>query len=433
MARSFAITTTATDTLQADAQGHAQAVFTVTNSTSRPIRGLAKVKALGDTKRDWINIEGEAERDFAAGTTQQFTVNFDAKPEPAAAPAAAGTAAGTSAASKAGETPTASSASGVKPGKYSFRLDVASSMKSDEDFTEGPVVTVEVPALAAPVKKKFPIWIIPVIAVVLIALGLTLWLLLRTKKVEVPSVVGKSVADATSAIEANKLKANVTGTVLTGTVAAGAVVTQDPAGGAKAPEGSMVALVVEGEKPTPSPSPSPSPTPTSPTPQPPRVLINFADQAPLAQWGNDAGHVLPFNGSDVDARGFVINRDNAGLENGARMTKVIETHPRWADNGNIFGTYTLPEPLKEGDKFKTQVGFLAGARAGNLRLYVLLNGNIIQEMSKSYDGSLRNWTVDLSDWAGQSGKFTLMVVATPTSAQGWICWINPRIERPGSP
>ena len=221
MARSFAITTTATDTLQADAQGHAQAVFTVTNSTSRPIRGLAKVKALGDTRRDWLEINGDAERDFAAGATQQFTVNFDARPEPAAAPAAAGTAAGTGEASKAGETPTASSASGVKPGKYGFRLDMASSMKSDEDFTEGPVVTVEVPALAILIKKKFPFWIIPVIAVVLIALGITLWLLLRPGYLYVPNVVGKTVSEATSEIEGNKLKALVEETRQTGTVEAG--------------------------------------------------------------------------------------------------------------------------------------------------------------------------------------------------------------------
>ncbi|HYY58702.1 MAG TPA: PASTA domain-containing protein, partial [Pyrinomonadaceae bacterium] len=287
MARSFAITTTATDTLQADAQGHAQAVFTVTNSTSRPIRGLAKVKALGDTKRDWINIEGEAERDFAAGTTQQFTVNFDAKPDPAAAastapaasaatPAAAAASATTptaaATATPAADTAAASSASGVKPGKYGFRLDVASAMKSDEDFTEGPVVTVEVPALAAPVKKKFPIWIIPVVAVVLIALGLTLWLLLRTKKVEVPSVVGKSVADATSAIEANKLKANVADTKPTGTVAAGLVATQDPAGGDKVDEGGTVNLVVEAEPPTP-----PEET-TPPVVAPPRSVCRTVDQ-----------------------------------------------------------------------------------------------------------------------------------------------------------
>ncbi|HEV2914236.1 MAG TPA: hypothetical protein VGX92_13245, partial [Pyrinomonadaceae bacterium] len=171
MARSFVITTTATETLRADDQGHAEAVYTVTNTTSRPIRGMARVKALGDTKRDWLDIEGDAERDFAPGATQQFTVNFDARPE-RAAPSNADTAAGRGAASSSSSAGAAPQP-GIKPGKYAFRLDVASAMSSDEDFTEGPVVTVEVASVAAPVKKSFPVWIIPVIAVVLIALGLT--------------------------------------------------------------------------------------------------------------------------------------------------------------------------------------------------------------------------------------------------------------------
>ncbi len=42
MAKSFAITTTATQLLRADAKGHAQAIFTVTNTTARPVRGLAR-------------------------------------------------------------------------------------------------------------------------------------------------------------------------------------------------------------------------------------------------------------------------------------------------------------------------------------------------------------------------------------------------------
>ena len=44
MARSFTITTTATDTLKADDKGHAQAVFTVTNATARPVRGWPGLK-----------------------------------------------------------------------------------------------------------------------------------------------------------------------------------------------------------------------------------------------------------------------------------------------------------------------------------------------------------------------------------------------------
>src|SRR5947209_2238568 len=178
MARSFAITTTATDTLHADAQGHAQAVFTVTNTTSRPIRGLAKVKALGDTKREWLSIEGETERDFAAGATQQFTVNFDAKPDQSASTAAP--AAGTAAAGATGGK-AASAAPTIAPGRYRFRLDLASAMSSDEDFTEGPEVTVEVAAAAQPVKKGAPLWIIPVILGVLLIIGLVLFFVLRSK------------------------------------------------------------------------------------------------------------------------------------------------------------------------------------------------------------------------------------------------------------
>jgi hypothetical protein len=244
MARSFAITTAINENLHADEQGHAQAVYTVTNSTSRPIRGLAKVKALGDTKRDWLDIEGETERDFAAGATQQFTVNFDARGETAAS--------GSATAPNASPPPTPT-AGKVKPGKYAFRLDVASAMSSDEDFTEGPVITVEVEGVAEPAKKSFPIWVIPVVAVVLIAIGITAWLLLRTNTVVVPNVIGMKVYDAASTLEAKKLKANIRETKVTGKVEPGTVSSQMPeAGTEQVPEGSTVDLVVEAEKPQPT-------------------------------------------------------------------------------------------------------------------------------------------------------------------------------------
>jgi F5/8 type C domain-containing protein len=150
MAKSFAITTTATETLKADARGRAQAVFTVTNVTARPVRGLTRAKALDATKREWLSITGESERDFGAGATAQFTVRFDA--------------------------------AGVPPGKYPFRLDVDSAQNPEEDFTEGPAITVEVASAPAPPEKtKFPIWIIIVIAaLVLLIGGVILFLVLRS-------------------------------------------------------------------------------------------------------------------------------------------------------------------------------------------------------------------------------------------------------------
>lgn len=161
MAKSFAITTTATETLRADAKGHAEAGFTVTNTTSRPIRGLAKVKPLGDTKQEWLKLQGETERDFAAGATQQFTVSFDG---PAIEPASA-TPAGSTA-------PSTGAPSAPVTRKYPFRLDVESALNPDEDFTEGPTVTVEMTAAPVPNGKKFPRWIIFVILGIVLLVGI---------------------------------------------------------------------------------------------------------------------------------------------------------------------------------------------------------------------------------------------------------------------
>jgi hypothetical protein len=150
MAKSFSITTP-TDTLKADAAGHAQAVFTVTNATARPVRGMARARALGDTKREWLSVAGETERDFGGGTTEQFTVNFDAAGAPA--------------------------------GKYPFRLDVSSALNPDEDFTEGPTVTVEVAGVAPPPppQKKFPLWIVFVILGVVLLVGVVVLILVLTR------------------------------------------------------------------------------------------------------------------------------------------------------------------------------------------------------------------------------------------------------------
>ena len=234
MPKSFTITTTATDVLKADAKRHAEAVFTVTNVSSRPVRGMARVSALDNTKQEWLSLVGESERDFGAGTTQQFAVNFDAAVAPQSA------------------------------AKYPFKLVVASAMNPDEDFAESPIVAVEISSAPAEVQKppSRPMWwLIPVIAVVLIGIVVGAWLLLRKKNVEVPRVTGKSVEEATSILASSKLKANVGDTRVTGTVAEGLVAKQLPETGS-VPQGSIVELIVEAPKPTPIPTPTPTPVPT---------------------------------------------------------------------------------------------------------------------------------------------------------------------------
>jgi hypothetical protein len=193
MAKTFTITTTAPDTIKTDARGHTEAVYTVTNTTSRPVRGMAKAAALDSTKQEWLQITGEADRDFAAGSTQQFVVTFDA---PVASPKPAGGAGGSAPATDTATTD-----------KYGFRLIVASATNPDEDFTEGQTIRVEMPkAEAAKETKPFPKWIfIPIAVVVLLVIGLVLWLVLRGKSEPVvfvvPDVAGVAEADAQARLE----------------------------------------------------------------------------------------------------------------------------------------------------------------------------------------------------------------------------------------
>ncbi|HEX5081685.1 MAG TPA: hypothetical protein VFY40_06555 [Blastocatellia bacterium] len=149
MSRIFAITA-ASDRVSIGGDGRGEITFTVTNSSARPLRGQLRLRPLGSTKGEWLNIAGETERNFSPNATQQVIVKVAA---PAGAPA----------------------------GKYQFRLDAISVINPDDDFTEGPAVDLDIKATEAP-KKKFP-WLIVAAAagaLVLIA-ALTLFLLFRNK------------------------------------------------------------------------------------------------------------------------------------------------------------------------------------------------------------------------------------------------------------
>ena len=184
MTNSFAVTSLATEPLKLDRSGKATVVFTVTNTTSKPLRGLAKVKALGNTKQEWLSIAGETERDFPAGGTQQFAVDFNSS------------------------APSAATASPLQSGKYEFRLNVASSANSDEDFTESSPVVIEVPQLTPPPPPNLWRWIIPAIAIVLIVLAASAWFLLSPKdtRVEVPDATQQLYVDAVKLLEAQGFK-----------------------------------------------------------------------------------------------------------------------------------------------------------------------------------------------------------------------------------
>ena len=127
---SFTVTST-DQTVRLDANGAAQAAFTVTNTSAQTLRGRLLTRPGDTAKPEWFSIVGETSRLLAPNVAERVAVQLNVAPIPA-------------------------------PGTYSFRLDAVSEANPDEDFTEGPSVTFQI-AVPPPPDKPFP-WLIVAVA-----------------------------------------------------------------------------------------------------------------------------------------------------------------------------------------------------------------------------------------------------------------------------
>jgi hypothetical protein len=135
---SFTVTS-AGQSVPLDQAGGGQAAFTVTNTTTTPMRGRLLATPIAPAAPEWFTVAAPTTRDFAPGAAESVTAQV-------VVPA------------------------GTAPGTYTFRIDAVAEANPDEDFTEGPPVSFEVKA--AEVKKKpFPWWILIIVALVLIGGG----------------------------------------------------------------------------------------------------------------------------------------------------------------------------------------------------------------------------------------------------------------------
>ena len=161
MTRPFDITNT-NDALALDASGRGKQLFTVTNTTQKPLRGTLRVRGLDSAQAGWFAVVGDAERDFPAGVGHQVEVEVKVPP-------------------------------GTPPAKFRMRLDALSVSNPDDDFTEGPAVAVTIPEVKITPKKGMPWWVWVVIALVLvIVIGLVTWLALRKPTVSTPPAQASS-------------------------------------------------------------------------------------------------------------------------------------------------------------------------------------------------------------------------------------------------
>ncbi len=218
MSRYFAIST-GTSTVQAKNGGTGSVTFTVTNNADEGIRTRARITALSG-EESWFTIEGEKEREYRE-KTQQYTVAFTL-------PAS------------------------VSNGSYTFRLDVFAVENPDEIYSEGPVVQMDVtsPETPAAGPKKFPWWIVAVVAAVILIGGIIVFWATRKTTEIVPVVTEKTVSEAEQMLLDLKFKVAKDYVLTVNRGEVDRVVSQDPEGDTEVYRKSSVMLTIgkEGAK-----------------------------------------------------------------------------------------------------------------------------------------------------------------------------------------
>jgi hypothetical protein len=215
MSRAFAITA-ASEQMSLDSERRGETTYTVSNTTTKPLRAWPQIKPLGSTVETWISAEGVGERSFSPGESQQFVVRI-------AVP------------------------SGAASGRYAFRLNMISGSRDVEDESiEGPAVSFEVKAapVAAP-KAGFPWWIVAVAGILLLGGGITIALLLRPG-IAVPDLMGKDLVQASNTLATANLRLAEVQISLTATggLAPGTVFDQSPKAEEKVKRNSGVSVFI---------------------------------------------------------------------------------------------------------------------------------------------------------------------------------------------
>lgn len=167
------------------------------------------------------------------------------------------------------------------------------------------------------------------------------------------------------------------------------------------------------------------------------TVYDFVDRAGDASWSSGMqGGTLPvpvkFGGNcGDDTIGCAAYRTDIKMEDGRTYKKVLETHPKWVDNGYIYGWYRNIE-VAAGTQFSAKVGLLQGAKQGNVVFAVTgyevdtRAKAVDQRIADSYDGSLK--TIKFWLPAGRY-DFYLRVEANGASTQDWATWVEAKLTR----
>lgn len=160
--------------------------------------------------------------------------------------------------------------------------------------------------------------------------------------------------------------------------------------------------------------------------------VDFIASMCYAQWTSGAG-MLDCQGSDGDARGFVMRVDNPTLESGYKDNEpVLLMNPQMITNGTIRGAYPAYH-VQSGDHFRSIIGCAYKSDGCEVKFqlnYQIGNGaeQTLSTWNEAYEGGITTVNVDLSSLAGKDVKFILVVTANGSSTHNRAQWLLPRIE-----
>lgn len=150
----------------------ASATYTVNNRSSEPVSGSLSVKVDGPSKEEWFSIDGESEREFAAGTNT-VTVRVKLPPE-------------------------------LPEGGYPFRLIAATVRDPDNDFAEGPATLAKLgPGATPPPPRKWWLWVL-IGVVALLVIGGVIYKVFLDREPDTNAATAPPVTDTAQALELAK-------------------------------------------------------------------------------------------------------------------------------------------------------------------------------------------------------------------------------------
>lgn len=160
--------------------------------------------------------------------------------------------------------------------------------------------------------------------------------------------------------------------------------------------------------------------------------VDFVSTFCAAEWVSSAG-LLACPGTIGNPSGMVQRIDSPVLETGATDNEpALLTIPQAVTDGVIHGKYPW-YTVVDGDNFRTVLGCADDAKTCNVKFnldYILDGETTIRNLAswgKTWDGSIKSVTFDLSGLAGKKVRFVLTVVANGETRDNRAMWLAPRI------